>query len=490
MPEILEPVVDTTVVYEEDVLASICRDSFFEFVKEFWGIIVEDELIINWHIKYLCAQLQKVAERVFEGRPKKWDLVINVPPGSSKSTICSQCFPAWVWTRMPGAKFICASYAHPVALKDSLKTRDIVQSEKYQRCFPGIALREDENTKGLFTNTQMGSRLAVSIGGAVTGYHAHFILVDDPINPEEAYSDAMLKTANRWMTTTLPTRKVDKRVTPLILIQQRLHQADPSGEMLARPTGRVKHICLPGEATEHISPPALRKYYTRVEHMGAERFLLDPIRLPADVLDDMLAEMGSYGFASQILQEPVPLGGGQFEVDKIVLVDELPFELIREVRAWDKAGTKDGGAYSVGLRMGRSADGRYGITDVRRKQWGSADREANIKKTAEDDGDTIEVVIEVEGGSGGKESGENTVKNLAGFRTTAYHPTGDKETRAYHFSSMVGGGAVYCLKRAWTKNFIDELRYFPNSKYKDQVDAASTAFNRLVKKKKKIGALW
>jgi len=484
MTESLETLPLEGILYEEDLISSICRESFYDFLVEFWGVLCGDPMVENWHMKYLCQELQTVAERVFRGERKEYDLVINVPPGSSKSTICSQAFPAWVWTRMPGAKFICGSYAHPVALKDSLKTRDVVLSEKYQRCFqPAIQLREDENTKGLFTNTRMGSRLAVSVGGYVTGYHAHFLLVDDPINPMEAFSDQMLKIANRWMSTTLPSRKVDKEVSVTILIQQRVHQSDPSGEMLLRNPGKVKLIKLPGELTEGVQPcpPEVSQFY--------QDGLLDPIRLSRRALDDLKADLGAYGYASQILQEPVPLGGGMFEVEKIQLVDEVEFPIVRRVRAWDKAGTADGGAYSVGVLMGQGDQGQYVILDVVRGQWGSAKREAMIRQVAEMDGEEVEVVIEVEGGSGGVESGENTIANLAGYRVKAVHPTGAKEARAYPFSSQVGGGRVYCLKRKWTRDYLDELRFFPASRYKDQVDASSLAFNRLVKRKKRVGGL-
>ena len=474
---------------EHNVLASIVRESFYDFLKEFWEIIAGETYVDNWHIQYLCNELQEIAERVFRNEQSKYDLVVNVPPGSTKSTICSQAFPAWVWTRMPSAKFICGCYAHQVALKDSLKTRDIVQSDLYQKCFR-IQLREDENTKGLFTNTKTGFRLSVGVGGLVTGYHGHFLIVDDPINPEEAFSDAELKSVNRWMRNTLPSRKIDKKVSTMILIQQRLHQADPSGEMLERRKGEIRHICLPGELIRkevdgkeviNVSPVHLASKYTEG--------LLDPNRLPRDVLERLAEEMGAYGYASQVLQDPVPLGGGMFETDKIHLEDDCP-RLVREVRSWDKAGTKDGGAWSVGVKMGIDKAGRYWITDVRRGQWGSATREEQILQAAEDDGEEVEVVLEIEGGSGGKESGENTVKMLAGYRVYAFHPTGDKEARAYALSSHVGSGHLHILKRSWTKDLIEEMKYFPHSKYKDQVDAASGAFNRLARRARKIGVLF
>jgi len=467
---------------EANLLRSITQESFYEFLKEFWDLIVSEPPILNWHVKVLCDELQEVAEPVFQGFPKEHDLVINVPPGSTKSTICSQAFPAWCWTRMPSAKFICGSYAHQVALKDSLKTRDLVQSEKYQRTFPGVFLREDENTKGLFTNTQMGFRLSVGVGGLVTGYHGHFLIVDDPLNPEEAFSEAELKSVKRWMTNTLPTRKVDKLVTPTILIQQRLHQADPSGEMLTQKMGKVRHICLPGELTDSVSPPELRSLYVDG--------LLDPVRAPREVLEKQAKEMGAYGYAAQILQDPVPLGGGMFQISKIELLEVLPPIRGRTIRSWDKAGTQGGGNWSVGVKMTVDEEkGLFTVLDVVRGQWGSTQRENMIKQTALMDGVNVRIALEIEGGSGGKESGENTVRNLAGYSILPYHPTGDKESRAYPFSSQVGAGNVRCLNREWTKEYLDELRFFPYSRYTDQVDASSGAFNRLVRKKVRVGGM-
>ena len=470
-----------------DVLASVCRDSFYEFVVEFWDTIISENPVFNWHIKYVCQQLQQMAERVFANKPKKHDLIINIAPGSTKSTIVSQMFPAWCWTRMPSARFICGSYAKDVALKDSIKCRDIILSEKYRSTFPGIVLREDENTKGLFTNTQMGFRYSAGSGGAVTGYHAHFIIIDDPINPEEAFSKTDLQKACRWITNTLSSRKVDKNVTTTILIQQRLHQADPTGDWLDRSKGvGVKHICLPGELLRnerneplYVNPPELAKYYTDD--------LFDPVRLSRPVLDEMLKDLGSYGYAGQVLQHPVPLGGGNFEVDRLIMRNDPPVRLVRIVRSWDKAGTQDGGNYTAGVLMGIDRDGIYWVLDVIRGQFGAATRERTIKQTAQLDGSRVEVELEIEGGSGGKESGENTVKNLAGFKVHITHPTGDKEARAYPFASQVGAGNVCCLLRAWTRDFVEELRYFPRGTYDDQVDAASAAFNRLAKRRKRIG---
>src|SRR5690606_25616452 len=109
-----------------------------QFMKGMWEVIVPESPIWNWHIEYICNELQTVAERVFEGKPKLYDLIINLPPGMSKSSIISIFFPAWVWTRMPTARIISASYSYPLAYDLSRKCRDVIKSDKYRTLFPDI----------------------------------------------------------------------------------------------------------------------------------------------------------------------------------------------------------------------------------------------------------------------------------------------------------------------------------------------------------------
>lgn len=468
------------IVTEESIVARLVRNNFYKFVKEFWGTIIQEPPVWNWHIEYLCKEMQEMAERVFRGEKKAHDLVINISPGSSKSTVCSQMFPAWVWTRMPHAQLIHISYADQIARKDAIRTRDIVMSNLYQKCFPHIQLRGDVNAVHKFQNIFGGWRMAVGMDGQITGEHGHFIIIDDPLNPNEAFSEAELRSVNRTMESTLPTRKVNKAVTPIILIQQRLHQADPSGEMIKKE--RVRNICIPGELTENVAPKELIEKY--------KDGLFDPIRLSREILNNLRKDLGEYGYASQILQSPVPLGGGQFNVAKFNLMDEIPRGIVRLVRAWDKAGTKGGGAWTVGVLMALDKHGRYWILDMVRGQWSAVEREEVIRKTAEEDGSDVEITIEQEPAAGGKESAEASVRNLAGFRVDTHPEAKNKEARAYEYSSQVGGGNVYVLQRHWTKDLIEEHRFFPHSKYKDICDACSSAFNKLVKPRVRVGGMW
>ena len=129
------------VVDELELTRSICRESYFGFLQEFWDIIIQQKPVWNWHIPFLCGLAESALERVFAGKPKRWDYIFNVPPGSTKSTIFSVALVPWAWTRVPELRFIGGSHTFPLALELSRKSRDIIQSEKYRTLFPEIELR-------------------------------------------------------------------------------------------------------------------------------------------------------------------------------------------------------------------------------------------------------------------------------------------------------------------------------------------------------------
>jgi predicted phage terminase large subunit-like protein len=471
---------------EVKLIRSICKQSFFEFFKEFWSDIIPERLDLNWHIKLICDEAQTQAERVFKELPKDYDLVVNVPPGTSKSTVFSIMLPAWIWTRMPSARFIGGSYSFPLAMDLSRKNRDVVLSEKYRACFPEIELREDQNAKHYFANSKGGYRYAVGVNGSVMGMHAHFISIDDPLDPQEALSRADLDAAIHWRNEVLPSRKVNKAVTPTDLIMQRLSVEDPTAVFLAR-KAKVRHICLPAELTEDVKPASLRKYYVNG--------LLDPKRLPPEVLDEY-RDKGQYYYGGQFLQNPIPLGGGMFKTDRLKYIErrDLPKKWRAMVRNWDKAGSlADDSSYTVGTLMGLDWDNRIFVIDVIRVKLDSYERESLIQRTARGDSRRIPIGIEQEPGSGGKESAEATVRRLVGYKVRVHKPSksdGSKEQRADPFSVQVNAGNVYVVKNpGWNKDWEEELKHFPAARRKDQVDSASGAFLLISKGRRRVGGM-
>lgn len=458
-------------VSREQVEASLCRDSFFDFVQRFWETIIPEEPVWNWHIEYLCGQLQELTERIFKRQPKTHDLIINISPGTTKSTICSIMFPAWCWTRDPSLRVICGSYAFPLSLQLATQCYHVLQSDKYRELFPEVVL--DQESKGLISNTAGGQRIATSTGGSITGMHGHIIIIDDPINPKEAVSDVALKSAQEWFDHTLMTRKVDRRITPTVLIMQRLHQSDPTGHLLEKAHAKeIRHINLPATANGKVLPAELKQFY-----LGG---LFDPKRLSQPVLETAKVELGEYAYAGQYMQDPIPEGGGMFRTSMFEILSTPP-KLVRVVRYWDKAGTSKGGCYTVGCKMGVDIDKKFVVLDIIRGQWEANERERIILQTARIDGRAVAVGVEREPGSGGLESAQGTLKRLAGFRVKIDRPMKDKEWRADSFAVQVNGGNAALVRAPWNGVYIDELRYFPYSTYKDQVDASSGAFAMLVK---------
>ena len=480
------------ILHPEFAIRELCNRSFRYFVEYFWDQVSNDDFSSNWHIDIYCDELEILAYQVGSRSPKVHDLVVNVPPGTSKTRVFSVLFNAWCWTKWHWMQFIAASYSKELALEAAELTRDLIRSQKFQTIYPELTIKPDKDVKSNFRIVKKtisnkielgGNRFSTSVGGTLMGFHGHFLLIDDPLNPKQAASEAELKTCLEWCTKTLPTRKCDKRITPTVYVMQRLAQNDPSGAFLASKKN-IRHICLPGELGAYIdkvSPPELISKYVDG--------LLDPVRMPRSVLDEMMADLGQYGYAGQVGQSPTPPGGGMFKVDQFQIVDGLS-EYIREdrvrgcVRYWDKAGTKDGGAATCGVKMYKIhtiSGEKYLITDVKKGHWNSGDREKMIRSTAEADGTGVLIFHEQEPGSGGKDSAHSTTTNLAGFVADGDRPTGNKVVRADPYSVQVNWGNVLLARGEWNREFIEEHRYFPFSKLKDQVDASSGAFTKLAR---------
>jgi predicted phage terminase large subunit-like protein len=254
--------------------------------------------------------------------------------------------------------------------------------------------------------------------------------------------------------------------------------------MLERGT-KVRHCILPGDNTWDIKPERLKEYYT-------DDGLLDSVRLGRLALEEARITLGEVGYAGQYGQNPVPRGGAMFKVECLKFSSDIPTKWRRgPVRYWDKAATQGGGAFTAGVKGGIDVTDKPWILDVVRAQWDSGRREQQILATAFADGKAVKIGIEQEPGAAGKESAEATARMLSshGFRVTMDRATGDKETRADPLSTQVNtGNVVIATNPVWNKIYVDEMRFFPMSKYKDQIDASSGMYAMLAKKRIRIGA--
>lgn len=447
----------------------LCSRSLAAFVRRAWHVLEPGQPYIHgWHVDAVCEHL----EAITAGDINR--LLINIPPGTMKSTLVSVFWPAWEWgpKGLPSTRFIGAAHEQGLAVRDTRKMRNLVTSDWYQALWP-LSLKSDQNQKTFYENEHTGFRQACAVS-SMTGRRGDRVAWDDPHSVEAALSDAHRETALRVFQETLPTRLNNPDRSAIVIVMQRLHEADVSGFILESELG-YDHLCLPMEFESD------RKCITSIgfsDPRTEDGELLFPERFSRETVDRDKKVMGAMAVAGQFQQRPAPRSGGFFDWEKIGTVKALP-EIRQWVRYWDKAGTDGGGAYTAGVLMGKGADGNYYVKDVVRGQWAASKRENVIKSTAERDGVDVSIWIEQEPGSGGKESAESTVKNLAGYNIKSERATGDKAVRAEPYSVQVEAGNVYVLEAEWNQAFIDEHKTFPVGKYKDQIDASGGAFNKL-----------
>lgn len=447
--------------------AELCKRDFFYFLQEFWSVIIPEEPQYNWHIEYLCKELQGVVEKVSKREKKDYDLIINIPPGTSKSTIATIMLPVWAWVIDPTIRNLTASYSSSLSTDHALKSRDIIRSDKFKEMFPDILIKHDQDNKTHYKNVKGGERYATSVTGTVTGFHAHLIIVDDPLNPKGASSEADRITANSFMDVTLSTRKVDKAVTPTILVMQRLHDLDCTGNWLSKKGKIVKHICLPGEESKDISPIELKDKYIDG--------LLDIERLDKNVLKELKVNLGSYGYAGQIMQTPTPEGGGIWQ-KWIIPVDDkdFPKELTNIGSDWDLAYTeKETNSASAYVTAGMY-DNKMFIDDIG-FEWLEFPKLMNYMKVRK-------APHHIEGKASGK-SAKQTLTNQGIPAIEVQVTGGDKVARATMATPYAEAGMVYCRRSVLNKLYNDSkqgILLFPNAEHDDLQDALVQSINRLL----------
>lgn len=306
-----------------------CFNSFYFFFKTFWPEMSGEVYHDNWHIKEICDILQEKAMKLIRLEQIMETIVINVPPGSSKSTIVTVAFPLWIWLRKPNFTTTNISYSATLSSKHAYLSRNITDSPKFHLLFDnlfkikhGKELQIVKQNELEILNNFKGSRFNTSVGGTITGMHANIIIEDDPMNPEKAFSDAERANAIRFHDETISTRLKDFTSYLNIIIAQRLHEGDTCGHVLNQNIP-ITHICFPGVLTKNtkVFPEYCKKFYVDG--------LMDPIRKPQQVIDQLKIKLNN-GFPGQILQMPFSLEEQAIRPSMFEIVnerDDLTFDL-------------------------------------------------------------------------------------------------------------------------------------------------------------------
>ncbi|KVZ03369.1 phage terminase large subunit [Burkholderia stagnalis] len=471
---------------EREVAKQLCETDHLFFTRYFFKHRQGIKFIVNWH----HVLIADVIQRVIDGVTK--NVVINVPPGSSKTEMATINLIARGLARNPRARFLHISYSDDLALLNSETAQEIVSSDEFQELWP-LRIAPDAKSKKrwnvMINGKKAGGVYAVSLAGQITGFRAgHMaegwqgaIIIDDPLKVEDAYSKTYREKANRKLQSTVKSRKATPD-TPIIVIMQRLAEEDP--------TGFIKEGNLPGEwefveipaliTDEYVAalPERVRKLVEVAEKDKDGRFSYWPYKEPlADQLE--MERVAPYVHSGQYMQRPSPLGGGIIKSAWFPRYTVLPRILYRKIFVDTAQKTAERNDYSVFQCWGAGDDGRIYLLDQIRDKWKAPElRQAALDFWAKHkpydhrmSGPLREMVIE------DKASGTGLIQDIQKHGSIPVRPLPrdtDKLRRVMDVNSYWAAGlALIPADAPWVLDFTNELNAFTaddTHAHDDQVD--------------------
>lgn len=483
--------------YPDDVAKELQRLNFEEkmvdFVAGAWKYIDPNPYKYGWHLEAIAEHLQAVTR----GEIRR--LVINVPPRTSKSSMVSVCFPAWTWAQSrkgplsgPHVQFLFASYAQSLSIRDSIKTRRLIESPFYQKYWGNhFQITSDQNTKVRFDNNAGGYRLSTSVDGALTGEGGSIIICDDPHNANEVESDLVRQGTLEWWDQSMSTRLNDPKTGAYIVIMQRLHESDLTGHVLSKDTGNWVHLCLPMryEADRHC----ITNWYS--DQRSEEGELLVPSRFGDGEVDELEARLGPFAAAGQLQQRPKPKGGGIIKREWWLLWDEKisgseglqkdvfpPFEYI--IASLDTAyTTKQENDYSALTIWGVWTDRQDNQRLMLIYAWQDRLEFPELtKKVVELCNkfriDKLLIESKAAGISVAQELRHHFAREDWGIQLVD-PGRGDKVARTYAIQHLFAEGMIYAPDKEWAEKLIEQAESFPKAAHDDLVDSMTQALSHL-----------
>lgn len=459
------------------------KRSFYEFFKvAFCQLHPGKDLDDNWHIRYLCDILQTETERIIARQPRTKDIIINIPPRSLKSYLVSVIWPVWSWTKDPSMKFATISYADDIALILSRLSKNLILSVWFQRLYgTKVVLKGDVSGAGHYETTETGIRKAIGMAGGITGLGFDVLCLDDPQNPKKAASEVERANTIELYKNTIYNRLNDAEVGLRVIIQQRLHLNDLTGDLTDPKTGNPDdyfHISIPAEYDPQVvSPPELKQFY--------KDGFFAPLTFTPAVLNGY-KKMGALYYAGQYQQRPVPLEGNLFKRAWFQIVEP---ELIQRDETQspihffiDTAFTEDQSERNdpSGILAAFSKDNNIYIINFVEVWLEFPQLIEFIKQYVILNGYTNFSGIYVEP----KASGKSVVQALKGTGLNVMEIGGewikdDKVTRVVGVSPVTSSGRVKIINGPYVDKFLTQLASFPKAQHDEAVDTIVYAINHL-----------
>ncbi|ULK19859.1 phage terminase large subunit [Klebsiella pneumoniae] len=390
---------------ERVIIRSKSTKSFLNFTRIWFELIQGDRLLVNWHHRLMASKI----DDLLAGRLVPRNLIINIPPGGTKTEFFSIHFPAYVNAlvqekRLKRFRNLNISFADTLVKRNSRRTRDIIASREYQEFWPcsfGVNQAEEWEIKDE-RGRSIGQTVSRSSNGQITGgrggyYGPEFsgmVMLDDYNKPVDMLSESRRKSANTLLVNTIRSRRGDKskeHPTPFVSIQQRLHTDDATGFMLAGGMGvPFHHVAIPAMIDEKyiqsLDEPWRSLCWETVK--DTDSVVVGGVRYwsywpQMEDVNDLLQlwEKDRYTFLSQYQQNPMALTGGIIDTSWFRTYTTLPKLTHRAVYVDTNSGkVEDWLDYTVFTLVGMGVDGNLYIIDVVRGRW---DPEDLLKKAEE-----------------------------------------------------------------------------------------------------------
>lgn len=451
------------------------------FMEMAWHVVESQPFVDGWHLEETCEHLEAVSA----GRCKR--LLINIPPGCTKSMTVSVMWPVWDWITHPWRKFMYSSFDASLSQRDALRAKELIQSEWFQARWGILANQKllekkklgslfvisegKQNTATVYWTSGGGFRFSTSVAGRSTGWHSHIQVTDDPTKPKDVQAGG--KTAIRalqstidWWKGTMSSRKVDPNSFSRVVIMQRLHEMDLAGHL--EKEGGYTVLKLPMEYKPE-SPCRTPFGGDRRTEPGE---LLWPERFSAAAVVETKKEMGPRVAAAQLQQEPSPEGG---QIFKRAWFNNRWRQLPtggKMIQSWDCSfKDSDGSDYVVGQVWLYVLANFYLIHQVRDRM--------DLPTTVHAIRDMRRLyprarTIVIEDKANGPAVEQTLRDEISGI--VMVDPQGGKIARANAVSGYYEAGNVWLPEDApWVPEHIDNMAGFPMRQFDDEVDSASQA---------------
>jgi predicted phage terminase large subunit-like protein len=436
---------------------------FMSFVGEVWPTFISG----RHHSKMASA-----FERVLKGETKR--LIINMPPRHTKSEFASYLLPAWFLGRHPNKKIIQTSHTAELAVGFGRKVRNLVDSEEYQKVFPGVGLRADSKAAGRWSTTKNGEYFAIGVGGAVTGKGADILIIDDPHSEQEAalaeVDPTIYDKAYEWYTSG-PRQRLQPGGS-IVIVATRWSKKDLVGRVLKDAAARG------GDDWEVIEFPAIMP-------SGDP---LWPEFWPLEELTALRKELPHQKWMAQYQQNPISEGAAIIKRDWWQeWEEEDPPRCEFTLMSWDTAFEKSNradysamtywGVFYKDDDVGQSQANIILLNAFRDRLEFPALKQEALNQYKECSPDSI--IIEK------KASGAPLIYELRsmGIPVQEFTPGkgNDKFSRLNSVADIFASGRVWAPRTRWAEEVIDEVASFPAGDHDDYVDSVSLALMRFRK---------